>query len=153
MDKNKIRALLIKMRTNENKEAVNHILGLIDMKSDEEIEAILTKNNITEENIEDVLVSRINIIKTQQEQSDPFIGINKMFCYGRTGNTLHMHLIPKDLRGLKAKLGDEAFYQYFKDQLEDFLSRMQDIVRDDDSVETLFAVSPIFFNKPISSAH
>ena len=153
MKKNEIKELLIRMRTIENEKSVNYLLGLLDMKSDEEIEALFTKQNINEKNVADFLVMKVEKIKTQQEESEHFTNVNKMFCFGRTGNTMHMHLIPKDLRGLKAQLGDEAFYQYFKNQLEDFLSRMQDIFRDDNSVESLFAVSPIFFNSNISVAH
>lgn len=153
MKKNEIKGLLIRMRTIENEKSVNYLLGLLDMKSDEEIEALFTKQNINEKNVADFLVMKVEKIKTQQEESEHFTNVNKMFCFGRTGNTMHMHLIPKDLRGLKAQLGDEAFYQYFKNQLEDFLSRMQDIFRDDNSVESLFAVSPIFFNSNISVAH
>lgn len=153
MKKNEIKEILMKMKTRENEESVNYLLGLLDIKSDEEIETLLTKHNIKEGNIADFFAAKIEKLQTQQEQSEHFTSVNKMFCYGRTGNTMHMHLIPKDLRGLKTKLGDEAFYQYFKDQLEDFLSRMQDIFRNDSSVELLFAVSPIFFNPNISLVH
>ena len=64
-----------------------------------------------------------------------------------------MHLIPKDLRGIKKQLGDDAFYQFYKSQLEDFLSRLQDIVRNDNTIKSLFAVSPIFFNESIALLH
>ena len=117
MKKNEIKGLLIRMRTIENEKSVNYLLGLLDMKSDEEIEALFTKQNINEKNVADFLVMKVEKIKTQQEESEHFTNVNKMFCFGRTGNTMHMHLIPKDLRGLKAKLGDEAFYQYFKNYI------------------------------------
>ena len=153
MNKNEIKELLIKMRTLENESAVNYLLGLVDMKSDKNLETILIKYNIDEENISDFLATRIKNFQIQQEQSEHFISVNKMFCFGRTGNTIHMHLIPKDLRGIKKQLGDEDFYQFYRRQLEDFLSRLQDIVRNDNTIKTLFAVSPIFFNEKITLLH
>lgn len=153
MNKNEIKELLIKMRTLENEATVNYLLGLLDMKSDKDLETILIKYNIDEENILDFLATRIENLQIQQEQSEHFTNVNKMFCFGRTGDTIHMHLIPKDLRSIKKQLGDEGFYQFYRSQLEDFLSRLQDIVKNDNTIKTLFAVSPIFFNKNITSLH
>ena len=153
MEKNELKALLMKMRTPENEASVNYLLGLLDMMSNEELHTKLEKLNINKENIEQFLTEQIERVHIHQEQSEHFINVNKMFCYGRTGDTIHMHLIPKDLRDLKKTLGDEAFYQFFKDQLEDFLARLQDIFRNDSTIKTLFAVSPIFFNPNISLAH
>jgi len=153
MKKNEIKRLLMEMRTSENENSVNYLLGLLDMMSDEELQTKLEKTNINEENIREFLNSKIEKTKIEQEQSNNFIDVNKLFCYGRTGDTVHMHLIPKDLRGLKAKLGDEAFYQYYKDQLSDFLSRLQDIFRSDSTITSLFAVSPIFYNHNFALAH
>ena len=153
MKKDEIKQLLMNMRTSDNEPAVNYLLGSIDMMSDEEIYAKMKQLNINEENIEQFLASKVMQIQMQNDEPEHFIGVNKMFCYGRTGDTIHMHLIPKDLRNLKKQLGDEAFYQFYQDQLEDFLSRLQDIFRNDTSMKTLFAVSPIFFNSNISMAH
>ncbi|MBR6034010.1 MAG: hypothetical protein IKP28_04675 [Clostridia bacterium] len=153
MKKNEIKAWLMDRRTAENEVAVNYLLGLLDSMSDEDLHAKFNELKIDDNNIEQFLISQIERIQTQHEQSERFTNVNKMFCYGRIENTLHMHLIPKDLRSLKAKLGDEAFYQFFKDQLEDFLSRLQDIFKKDSTITTLFAVSPIFFNHNIAMAH
>ena len=153
MEKQKLKEMLMSMRTAENDASVNYLLGLIDTISDEDLQSKFKESKVNEENVEDFLAEQIKKVQTQQEQGKQFTNVNQMFCYGRIGDTLHMHLIPKDLRGLKSKLGDEAFYQFFKDQLEDFLSRLQDTFRDDNSIKTLFAVSPIFFNPNIAKAH
>ena len=153
MKKDEIKSLLIEMRTSKNEESVNYLLGTLDMMSDEELCAKLNKLNINKENIKQFLNDRIEKTQIQKDKNEQFVNVNKMFCYGRTGNTIHMHLIPKDLRNMKKTLGDEAFYQFFQDQLEDFLSRMQDVFRNDNTIESLFAVSPIFFNSDIASVH
>ncbi len=153
MTKIKVKELLMNMRTSENEAPVNYLLGLLDMLSDEEFITKLEQLNITDENIEQFLIKQIEKVRIQEENSDSFIPLNKMFCYGRTGNTIHMHLISKDLRGLKNELGDEAFYKFFKDQLEDFLFKLQEILKNDSSIESLFAVSPIFYNSNIALLH
>lgn len=153
MEKDEIKRLLMGKRRSDNEASVNYLLGLLDMMSDEELQAKLGRININSGNIEQYLTEQIDRIKTQHEQSENFTNVNKMFCYGRTGDTIHMHIIPKDLRDLKKKVGDEEFYQFYKDQLEDFLSRLQTIFKNDDTIKTLFAVSPIFFNGNISLAH
>ena len=82
-----------------------------------------------------------------------FIPLNDMFSYGRTGNTLHMHLVPTNMRNMKSELGEEKFNELIKNKLEDFLYRLQPIVRDDNSIEELFAVSPIFFHPNWKNIH
>ena len=153
MKKDEIKQLLMSMRTRENDASVTYLLGLIDMISEKDLSIRLQELNINPENIKPFLVERIAKVQKQQEHSEHFTSVNKMFCYGRTGNTIHMHLIPKDLRGIKARLGDEAFYQFYKDQLEDFLARLQETFRNDSTITSLFAVSPIFFNPNISTLH
>lgn len=94
----------------------------------------------------------VNRIRHTQK-TDKFIPLNDMFLYGRTGNTLHMHLIPADMRNIKSELGEEKFNELIKNKLEDFLYRLQPIVRDDESIEELFAVSPIFFHPDWKNIH
>ena len=155
MKKSEIKALLIEEKTKdpESEAQVNYLLGQLDIMSEEELGSMLKKANINEENIKDFLLRKIIELKKQFESKEHFINVNKFFCYGRDENTIHMHLIPKSLRKLKAKLGDEDFYKYFKNQLEDFLSRLQDILKKDSSIKLLTAVSTIFFNPNIASIH
>ena len=141
------------MRTLENSAQVNYLLGKLDIISEDDLNSKLQKLNINEENIEKFMEEQINKVYREQNQTSEFITVNQMFCYGRTGNTLHMHLIPKDLRKTKESLGDEKFYKYYKDQLEDFLCRLQEIFRKDSTIQNLFAVSPIFFNSDIAEVH
>ena len=153
MLKEDIKKLLMDMKTSDNELAVNHILRSIDKISEEDLILTLKELNVTEKNIEQVLRNRIEKQIEQEKSSTEFTPVNQMFSYGRIGNTLHMHLIPKDLRALKKELGDEAFYDFYKEQLEDFLSKLQRIFLEDITIQTLFAVSPIFFNKNITAVH
>lgn len=48
----------------------------------------------------------INRIK-DNSHNNKFVPLNNMFSYGRTGSTIHIHLVPKDLHNIKTGLGDE----------------------------------------------
>ena len=153
MEKNKIKEILISMKTIDNKLTINYLLKSLEEISDEELQVKFEQLNITEDNIKQYLEDLIKQHTNQESESKKFISVNEFFCYGRTGNTIHMHLIKKDLRNLKKELRDEAFYCYFKEQLEDFLSKLQVMFSEDDSIKSLFAVSPIFYNTNISLIH
>lgn len=85
--------------------------------------------------------------------NNKFIPLNDMFSYGRTGNTVHIHLVPNDLRNTKSSLGDEQFNILIETKLEDFLAKLQPIVKNDSTISSVFAVSPIFFHKNWRKAH
>lgn len=38
------------------------------------------------------------------QKTDKFMPLNDMFSYGRSGDTLHIHVVPPDLRNLKNEL-------------------------------------------------
>jgi len=94
----------------------------------------------------------INSIKPNKH-SNRFTPLNNMFCYGRTGSVLHIHLVPNDLHNMKASLGDEQFNRLIETKLEDFLGKLQPVVKNDDTISSVFAVSPIFFHENWRKAH
>jgi len=88
----------------------------------------------------------INRIK-HNPHSNKFTPLNDMFSYGRTGSTIHIHLVPNDLRSTKSSLGDEQFNKLIETKLEDFLGKLQTVVKNDTAISGVFAVSPIFFHE------
>lgn len=94
----------------------------------------------------------INRIR-HNSNSDKFIPLNDMFSYGRTGSTIHIHLVPKDLHNKKTSLGDEQFNRLIETKLEDFLGKLQPVVKNDTTISGIFAVSPIFFHETWRKAH
>lgn len=152
MTKNDLREKLMLMRNTENEEKVDYLLKVLGKISDDDLDKKLSEKNLSEDNIDKFLNLLIKNTVVPENSSKQFIGVNDWFCYGRTGDTIHLHIIPPDLRGTKEELGDEAFYNLFKELLEDFLSRMQGVFEEDTTVNTLFAVSPIFYNQNISWA-
>lgn len=94
----------------------------------------------------------INRIKNNS-RNNKFIPLNDMFSYGRTGSTIHIHLVPKDLHNIKTSLGDEQFNMLIETKLEDFLGKLQSIVKSDSTISSVFAVSPIFFHQEWRESH
>ena len=153
MEKTTIIKHLTDMLTPDNELIIKELLDSIEKISEEDLNLRLEKLNINEENLEDYVNNLIEERKKSEEIHEKFINVNDMFSYGRIENTIHMHIIPKDLHDLKNELGDEKFYSFYKAQLEDFLLKLQSIFISDPTMEKLFAVSPIFFNQNISLAH
>ena len=102
MYKDKIKRMLINMISSENITIIESLLELLDGLSEEELHTKFKNINITEEFLKKI----IEDFKKNEEHTNDFIPVNEWFCYGRTGNTIHLHLIPKDLRGVKTELGD-----------------------------------------------
>ena len=143
MDKIGIIQLLNRIRINENSDDIDKAIEKVNTLQEENIEKIC--DGKTEEEIIEILNARIiNVIRKRIEE--PKIKLNDIFSYGRTSDTVHIHLIPTDLRPMKQNLGDEAFALYMKKKLEDALSSLQDIFKKDTNIEEVFAVSPIFYH-------
>lgn len=152
MEKIDIKTKLESMITEDNKYAVEQLLESLNKMNEEELRVILEQSKISDDNIDGFLN---NLLKQQQESSEKFTNVNEYFCYGKTGNTIHMHLIPKNLRDEKERLGTEGFKEKFHDQLKDFLYQMYGVFNlpENENVTTLFAVSPIFYHEYISDIH
>lgn len=86
------------------------------------------------------------ILNKEKREEEPWKNLNDIFCYGRTGNTIHIHVVPPDLRLLKEQLGDEAFKKFIKENLANALARLQEVFKRDTTMGEVFAVSPIFYH-------
>ena len=93
MKKSEIKNILFSMRTTENEEIINNLLGKIDLLSEEKLHNILVQVEDNEESIKKYLQEKIN---SMQGQHETHTRINKMFSYGISGSTIHLHM-PVDL--------------------------------------------------------
>ena len=124
MNKKEVKNILISMRTPENEIAVNHLLGQLDMKSDNEIEQITEKLENSEENIRENLSKKIEeISQSKNEEKHP---INDMFTYGISGNCIHLHL-PTDLHELMTKNGISKTIALVNLQLLDAIDKIKEM--------------------------
>lgn len=101
MKKSEIKNILFSMRTTENEEIINNLLGKIDLLSEEKLHNILVQVEDNEESIKKYLQEKIN---SMQGQHETHTRINKMFSYGISGSTIHLHM-PVDLHEMFAKIG------------------------------------------------
>ena len=124
MNKKEVKNILISMRTPENEIAVNHLLGQLDMKRDNEIEQITEKLENSEENIRENLSKKIEeISQSKNEEKHP---INDMFTYGISGNCIHLHL-PTDLHELMTKNGISKTIALVNLQLLDAIDKIKEM--------------------------
>lgn len=101
MEKTEIKNILFSMRTADNEEIINNLLGKIDLLSEENMQTILEKIGDNEEDVREYFQNKINFKQEHHESHTP---INKMFSYGVSGNTIHLHM-PVDLHEMFEKIG------------------------------------------------
>ena len=69
--------------------------------------------------------------------------LNEFFSYGITFDTLHIHVIPKNVKDQINEFGGyNKFIEYIETQLDDAFMKIVQIVKDNKSIHTVFAVSP-----------
>ena len=147
MSRTVVLKILNSMRTEENSEKIDNAINKLKSLSDETIEKIC--DGKSEDEIKQILEKRLFDIKKKEQRID----LNDMFYYGRDENTVHIHLVLPDLHDMKDKLGIQGFEKYMKDKLEDALAMLQDVFKKDETMEEVFAVSPIFYHEGSRKMH
>lgn len=147
MDKTRIIEILNSMKIEGNREKIDNAINKVNGLSEENIRKIC--NGKTEEEIKQILENLVFGNKKEEIK----INLNDMFYYGRTGNTIHIHLVEPDLHDMKDKLGTQGFGKYMKDKLEDALLSLQEVFKKDKTMEEVFAVSPIFYHESSRKMH
>ena len=102
MNKKDIKAILMSMRTSENDESINKILGKIDMMDDIALQSAVEQVGETEEAVKKFFEKKIT--ERQNDNAQKHIPINEMFSYGLSGSCIHLHL-PIDLHQMILKKG------------------------------------------------
>lgn len=102
MDKKDIKSILILMRTSENDEIINNLLGKIDMMDEASFQNALQQVGRTEETVRTFFEKKI--LEKQNTHTEEHTPINEMFSYGVSGNCIHLHL-PTDLHESMVKNG------------------------------------------------
>lgn len=141
MDKTMIIEILNSMRTEENNQKIDNAINKLNSVSNETIEKICAGKS--EDEIKQILENRALGDKKEKIRVD----LNDMWYYGRDSNTVHVHLVLQDLHALKDKLGNEEFKKYMSNKLEDSLASLQEVFEKDETIEEVFAVSPIFYHE------
>ena len=142
MDKQKIKSILMSMRTHENETNVNNILGKIDIMSQEEINTYLEKIGHSEKDLKNFFESKLN----KPEQSNEHIPINDMFTYGIAGNCIHLHL-PGDLHQMIEEIGWKGTMNTVNLNLLDAINRIKTLKNNEfykfNNIDCIYMISPI----------
>lgn len=101
MNKKDVKSILMSMRTQNNEEKINRLLGKIDMLDEETLQKAIQKVGETEEDIKAFFESKLKGESTHQEEHTP---INAMFSYGISDTCIHLHF-PTDLHDMISQEG------------------------------------------------
>lgn len=102
MDRKEIKFILMSMRTQENEDIVNNLLGKLDVLDETSFKDAVQKIGGTKEAMIKFFENKIT--KEQNGHLEEHKPINHMFSYGISGNCIHLHL-PINLHQMIKELG------------------------------------------------
>ena len=146
VNKEEIKRCLMLMRTPENEDIVNQLLGTIDMTSEEVLKNKMEEIGGTEKAI------RAFIEKQILEKHEEHIPINEMFSYGVTRSCVHLHL-PIDLHQMNfAKSVLQTMHTvnlYFLDAIDRIKSLRDNGYYKFQDKDKIYMISPLLKMKKI----
>lgn len=149
MNKIDIKNMLISMRTADNEAIVNNILGKIDLMPEEKFQSIIKSYGNDKEKIKKRLEE---LIERQKQAHEPHIPINKMFSYGTSGNSIHLHM-PVDLQQMMSELGlsktIDTVNLYLLDAIEKIRQMKKDGFYKFEGKDNIYMISPILLGREI----
>ncbi len=153
MNKKEAKQIIFSIRNSENEAIVNNLLGIIDTKSDKQIEAMVNKIRIVfnKEKGEEIEAIKQYIEMEKEKQNrrnEPFKKINDFFEYGINGDCVHFHL-PGDFHSMFKKLGIVKAGAVIAQSLIDAASKINNQRNMGDQnlkkCTSMYMMSPIFY--------
>ena len=150
MTKKDIKRILMEMRTHENKDVVNNMLGKIDGLEEEKLQAMIAQIGDNEENIREYLKRKIT--EKNNNRHEEHTPINAMFTYGISGSCIHLHM-PVNLREMMSGKGItktvDTVNLYLLDAIEKIRMLQNDGYFKFKGIESIYMISPILLKKEI----
>lgn len=150
MNKKKIKSLLMSMRTSENENTVNKLLGKIDLLPDEKIETMVSQIGNNEESIKIYLQNKLD--EKQDHTQEEHTPINAMFTYGIAGGSIHLHM-PVDLHQMMSEKGISRTVDTVNSYLLDAIERIRKLQNEGyhkfKDKDTIYMISPILVGREI----
>ena len=148
MNKNDIKRILMSMRTAQNENQVNNLLGKIDLLPEEKLQTMIAQIGDNEESIKKYLEGKLkNQNNHEHEEHKP---INKMFTYGLSGSCIHLHM-PVDLHEMMSKKGIKKTVDTVNLYLLDAIERIRKLQNDGfyrfDGKDSIYMISPILVGR------
>lgn len=153
MNKKDIKAILMSMRTSENDEIVNKLLGKIDMMDDMVLQDAVNQIGGTEEAVKRFLEKKVN--ERQNNNTQKHTPINEMFSYGISGNTIHLHLPVelKELRQMSLGKGYTGMIDTINLYMLDAIDRIKTLKEEGyykfQGKDSIYMISPILFAREL----
>lgn len=122
----------------QNEEKINGYINRVESMNDNEWTTFINERSV--ETIEDLSKLIDKFMSNRQEAK--FKPLNDMISYGTSGNTLHIHVIPQDVRDLLNKEGLKKAENYVIDALEK-IKEMLGSKEDLSNIDGIYAVSGI----------
>ena len=148
MNKKDVKRILISMRTTENKDQVDNLLGKIDVLPEEKLQAMVIEIGDNEESIRKYLEGKL--CKIHNNGQDEHTPINDMFTYGISDDCIHLHM-PVDLRTIIPEKGRKKTVDTVKLYLLDALERIRRLQNEGyykfDGKDSIYMISPILVGR------
>lgn len=132
----------MKKESSEETKIIEQYISGIDNMSEEKFEEFLKQNNVL---TQDDVVSFVQKSVDKQIQNRPenkFKKLNETIGYGLSDDTLHIHVMPAELKDALSKDGRKRIGL----ELIDALEKIQNLIKDDENykdVKQVYAVSSI----------
>lgn len=152
MDKKIIDKILSDLRNETNGSAIDMLVSRINGMSQEEIDLTVQKLGGTEEAIKNVLAEKVEQISRRNHMGhEPHKPINKLFSYGVSESTVHLHL-PVMLQNIRGK-GISGKINTANRYLIDALDRVVKMKDSGDprfrNVDSIYMISPILVGREL----
>lgn len=142
--KEEVKNIIIRMKKESSEETkiIEQYISGIDNMSEEKFEEFLKQNNVL---TQDDVVSFVQKSVYKQIQNRPenkFKKLNETIGYGLSDDTLHIHVMPAELKDALSKDGRKRIGL----ELIDALEKIQNLIKDDENykdVKQVYAVSSI----------
>lgn len=157
MDKKQVKSILMSMRTPENEEKVNYLLGKIDIMEESEIQQRLETIGNTEESVREFLTKKIS----ENDQDNQKLPINEdvaygifgnCFTYGISDNCIHLHF-PIDLHESLKREGPSKTMARVNLYLLDAIDRIKELKDDGfykfQNKDVIYMISPALIRPEI----
>ena len=150
MNRKDIKSILISMRTPENENQINNLLGKIDLLPEEKLQTMIAQIGDNEESIRNYLERKLN--ERNNNGNEDHTPINNMFTYGISESCIHLHM-PVDLHEMMSKKGIKKTVDTVNLYLLDAIERIRKLQNNGfykfNGKDSIYMISPILLGREI----
>ena len=138
------------MRSAENANQVDNLLGKIDLLTEEKLQKMIVQIGDNEESIKKYLEGKLD--ERSNNRHEEHTPINEMFSYGISGSCIHLHM-PVDLHEMMSEKGIKKTVDTVNLYLLDAIERIKQLQNDGfykfKGKDSIYMISPILIKREI----